>query len=174
MSMTIIATKFDPGFVVMTAGAHEEVSEEERFECLQRHLDGDWGDLCEADWRINDAALKVGGRLVSRYRTKNGTAFYIITEADRSMEGLEHVETVRPDVILTDIAMPEEDGFSFLRKLRAIEQKYNWHLPVVALTAFAGAEDRNRIMAAGFSAHLSKPIDASMLVQVVDKYSGKN
>jgi signal transduction histidine kinase/ActR/RegA family two-component response regulator len=67
------------------------------------------------------------------------------------------------DVAVSDIAMPEQDGFDFLRAAR----RHRPHLPVLALTAFASDRDRQRVLAAGFSGFLSKPIDAIKLYDTV-------
>ena len=82
-------------------------------------------------------------------------------------EGLALVGSERPDVIVSDIGMPGEDGFSLIRRLRALPAERDGKTPVIALTAYARAEDRQRILAAGFQAHLSKPIEPAELVRSV-------
>ena len=52
---------------------------------MERHKRRDWGDVCEADWKQNDRALKVGERLLFAYKSRSGTKFWIITEWDRSV-----------------------------------------------------------------------------------------
>jgi hypothetical protein len=59
-------------------------SKESPTEFLDRHVRGDWGDVCDEDKRLNDQALVDGDRLLSAYKTSNGTTIWIITEADRS------------------------------------------------------------------------------------------
>jgi hypothetical protein len=76
--------KFSLGQVVGTPGAVEAVTGEERSAALTRHHRGDWGDVCRDDWQANDEALTEGSRLFSVYHAKDGTKFWIITEADRS------------------------------------------------------------------------------------------
>lgn len=87
--MTQIAPKFPLGRVVMTANAAWRLGTFEHdievMQALRRHARGDWGDLCEADRRENELALKKGYRLLSAYHAKDGTEFWIITEADRSV-----------------------------------------------------------------------------------------
>lgn len=74
----------------------------------------------------------------------------------------------RPDVLISDIAMPDEDGYGFLRRWRAQEARQGWRrLPALALTAFSSAQDRARAMRAGFDAHLGKPIDSHALVDAL-------
>lgn len=91
-----------------------------------------------------------------------------VAVASSSEEGIERVEKVRPHAILCDIAMPGEDGYGFLRRLRALGRERGGTTPTAALTAFAGEEDRKRALAAGFQLHLSKPIDASRLAAAVE------
>ena len=79
--------------------------------------------------------------------------------------GLALARAERFDVVLCDIAMPERDGFSFLRALRA--QPEIASTPVIALTAFASADDRARISAGGFDGHVAKPVDVETLSSVV-------
>jgi signal transduction histidine kinase/CheY-like chemotaxis protein len=71
------------------------------------------------------------------------------------------------DVLLADIGMPEEDGYTFIRKLRAVDAPRLASLPAAALTAFSRDEDRQQALQAGFHMHLSKPIDAATLVAAV-------
>lgn len=78
------AVLFPLGLTVSTPGALDAVPPSEMLQAMRRHARGDWGDLDEDDRRANDDALKNGGRLFSAYKTKTGTNFWIITEADRS------------------------------------------------------------------------------------------
>ena len=76
--------RFEPGNIYMTAGAARALAPADRYRALSRHLERDWGDICDADKDLNDSALKTGGRLISAYRSEDGIKFWIITEADRS------------------------------------------------------------------------------------------
>jgi CheY-like chemotaxis protein len=67
------------------------------------------------------------------------------------------------DVVLSDIEMPDEDGMAFIQRMRTGGSR----LPVVALTAYGSPDDRARMLAAGFDAHVAKPVDAEELVSVV-------
>ena len=71
------------------------------------------------------------------------------------------------DVLLADIAMPGEDGYSLIKKLRALDAPSIASIPAAALTAFARNEDRQQALEAGFQLHLAKPIDAEALVSAV-------
>ena len=75
---------FQPGQVVATRGAVEKIPETEIVLALNRHLQGDWGDVCEEDKQRNNDALVHEERLLSAYHTAGGVKFWIITEADRS------------------------------------------------------------------------------------------
>ena len=77
------------------------------------------------------------------------------------------------DVLLADIAMPGEDGYSLIRKLRSQRSPELASIPAAALTAFARNEDRHRALQAGFQSHLAKPIDADLLVATVARLGGK-
>jgi CheY-like chemotaxis protein len=70
-----------------------------------------------------------------------------------------------PDAIVSDIAMPTQDGFALIRQLRGLAGASR--VPAIALTAYASAEDQRRILAAGFDAYLTKPIDATELVATI-------
>jgi len=68
-----------------------------------------------------------------------------------------------PDVVLSDLAMPDCDGYTFLRDLRAAGRT----MPVIALTALASAADRQRALAAGFDVHLPKPVEPPVLIATI-------
>ena len=69
------------------------------------------------------------------------------------------------DCLITDIGMPEIDGFEFLRRVQTLSA--NRRVPAIAVTAFARADDRERILTAGFDAHVSKPVDSYKLAEVI-------
>lgn len=73
------------GTVAMTPAAEETLCRTDVLLSLERHATGDWGDVCEEDRQENELALRAGFRLLSSYRDSNGTRFWIITEADRSV-----------------------------------------------------------------------------------------
>ena len=73
------------GQVVMTMGVREEVDEFDIYDCLQRHQEGDFGEVSEDSVMLNNAAIKGGyDNILSVYTDRNGVKFWIITEADRS------------------------------------------------------------------------------------------
>jgi two-component system CheB/CheR fusion protein len=77
------------------------------------------------------------------------------------------VEEFRPKVLLCDIAMPGEDGYSFIHRLRALGQNSGGDTPALALTALAAEDDQRRSLAAGFQMHLTKPVDIQRLSDAV-------
>ncbi|HTU99444.1 MAG TPA: ATP-binding protein [Luteitalea sp.] len=90
-----------------------------------------------------------------------------VTAAGSVEEGLAAVRASAPDIIVTDLDLPGQDGFTLLRILRADVDAALHDLPVIALTAYDDQDDRQRSMAAGFNAHLVKPIDLALLVDLV-------
>src|SRR4051794_13306634 len=77
--------KFPAGQIVITPTAIDALPRQDIHAALARHLQGDWGDVCDHDRGENETALIQGFRLFSVYHAGNGTKFYIITEADRSV-----------------------------------------------------------------------------------------
>jgi CheY-like chemotaxis protein len=72
-----------------------------------------------------------------------------------------------PDVLLTDINMPGEDGYSLIKKLRALGSDHGSEIPAIALTAMARPEDSETALSAGFQIHLSKPVDIDELTEAI-------
>lgn len=75
---------FELGRLLITPTAQTAVDQTDVLEAIQRHSVGDWGELCEEDCQENELSLKEGFRPLSAYSGRNGTKFWIITEADRS------------------------------------------------------------------------------------------
>ena len=85
MKVTVyVPGKFATGSIIITANAHGTLEPEAVAAGLMRHVAGDWGEVRESDARLNDQALKHGGRLLSVYR-EGEAVFWIITESDRSV-----------------------------------------------------------------------------------------
>ncbi len=82
-------------------------------------------------------------------------------------EALAALRRAPPDVLLSDIGMPTEDGYTFIRRVRALPEAEGGRVPAVALTAFARTEDRTAALRAGFRAHVPKPIDIGELLAVI-------
>ncbi|HTL28522.1 MAG TPA: ATP-binding protein [Tepidisphaeraceae bacterium] len=102
--------------------------------------------------------------LVARVLSPRGASVVV---AGSVQEALEQIRDYRPDVILCDIGMPHEDGFALLKSVRALEAGSGRQTPVVAVTAFARAEDRRRMLLAGFHMHVAKPVEPAELIAVV-------
>ena len=94
--------------------------------------------------------------------------------AGTAIEALTIVETQRPHVLVSDIGMPDVDGFELLRRVRSLGQTGGGKLPAIALTAFARSEDRTRALRAGFLAHVAKPVEPSELVATVASVAGRS
>jgi PAS domain S-box-containing protein len=90
-----------------------------------------------------------------------------VTTASSVREGLESVSESAPEVILCDIAMPQEDGYAFVRELRANADAKIGSLPVIALTAFGRAEDQESALTSGFDDYLKKPVEPADLANAV-------
>jgi CheY-like chemotaxis protein len=90
-----------------------------------------------------------------------------VLTASSAAEALGVLERDRLDVLVSDIGMPDEDGYALIAKVRALPPERGGRIPAAALTAYAGAEDRDQVLAAGFQRHVPKPADPVALVQVV-------
>jgi signal transduction histidine kinase/ActR/RegA family two-component response regulator len=87
-------------------------------------------------------------------------------------EALNAFKTFRPDVVVSDIAMPEEDGHSLMRELRQLDAKDGGETPAVALTAYAEPRDREAAFSSGFQEYLNKPVDIRILSDAIVKLTG--
>jgi CheY-like chemotaxis protein len=88
--------------------------------------------------------------------------------ARNAFEGLEAVKNSRPNLVLSDISMPDRDGFDLLRDIRALGP-HAVSIPVVAMTALVAQVDRSRILEAGFQACLRKPFTVDELMEAISK-----
>lgn len=89
-----------------------------------------------------------------------------VVPAASAAEALEALQRFDPDVLVSDIGMPERDGYDLIRDIRGLGRGPD-DLPAVAVTAYTSPEDRRRALAAGFQVHLGKPVDPSELTAVV-------
>jgi PAS domain S-box-containing protein len=96
-----------------------------------------------------------------------------VTAVGSASEALREIERVRPDVLLSDIAMPGEDGYAFIRRVRAREAELGGRIPAAALTAYTREEDRRRALQAGFQMHVAKPVEPAELTAVVANLAGR-
>jgi len=95
----------------------------------------------------------------------------VITAAN-AMEGLLILKSQMPDVMISDIGMPEKDGYQFIREVRRLPAIHGGETPAIALSAFAHSEDRTRAMMAGYQMHLSKPVESNELIASIDSLVG--
>ena len=96
----------------------------------------------------------------------------VITAASAA-EGLKILQAERPHVLISDIGMPEMDGYQFIREVRKLSASDGGRTPAIALTAFARSEDRTRAMLAGYQVHISKPIEPQELIATVGSLAGQ-
>ena len=96
-----------------------------------------------------------------------------VIECRSADEALQAVTQSRPDVLVSDIEMPGQDGYSLIRKVRALGPERGGKTPAVALTAFGRPQDRIRSLTAGFNIHVSKPVDPAELIAIVVSMIGR-
>lgn len=84
-----------------------------------------------------------------------------------SPAGLAEIKRFKPDLIISDIGMSGENGYEFIKKLRALDPEAGGHIPAIALTAYAGIADRRRVLLAGFQTHLTKPVEPDDLMAAI-------
>ncbi len=92
---------------------------------------------------------------------------------DSVEEALKAVRDWKPDLLVSDIGMPNEDGYSLIGKVRKMKSRRARQIPAVALTAYATSEDRTRTLNAGFQLHVTKPIEPANLVMVIADALGR-
>jgi PAS domain S-box-containing protein len=102
--------------------------------------------------------------LVSATLTNAGA---VVRSAASASEGFEAVLAFRPQILVSDIAMPGEDGYSLIGRVRSLDADQGGNLPSIALTAYTRAEDRTKALAAGFTTHIGKPVNPNDLVAAV-------
>jgi PAS domain S-box-containing protein len=88
-------------------------------------------------------------------------------------EALRLIEEQPPDVLVSDIGMPDEDGYSLIRKVRRMTNERARNLPAVAVTAYARSEDRSRAVLSGYQMHIAKPVEAAELIAMVASLAGR-
>jgi signal transduction histidine kinase/ActR/RegA family two-component response regulator len=109
-------------------------------------------------------------QIISTVITRTGAEVKACTSAS---EALANLAEWKPDVILSDIAMPDEDGYSFIGKVRSLPREKGGETPAAALTAYARDVDRRQALAAGYQMHIAKPIGAGQLVTMIARLAGR-
>jgi PAS domain S-box-containing protein len=122
-----------------------------------RSLEGVWAAVVDDEANARE--------LITSVLESHGARVTAFASAGEALEML--ASERRPDVLVCDLAMPGEDGFSLIRKLREWEKASHGVLPAIALSAFGRVEDRTRALYAGFQMHIAKPVEPVELVIVV-------
>ena len=98
----------------------------------------------------------------------HGAAVVVVSSGQAALEAL---RTDRPDVLISDIGLPEMDGYQLLERIRQLDAKDGGAIPAIALTAFASPEDRRRALRAGYQAHLAKPLESGDVLATVASFT---
>ena len=106
--------------------------------------------------------------LVAHFLERNAIE---VRTAASAAEALAELESYSPHVILSDIGMPLEDGYSLIRRIRALPAEDKKNIPAIAVTAFVRTEDKTRAFVEGFDMHVSKPVDLAKLLSVVARFA---
>ena len=138
--------------------------------------------ISDIDFSENEADLSLDGLLIlvvddeadaRQLLVQTLTHFgATVTTASCAEEALTEVSLKNPDIIVSDIGMPNEDGYSLMRKIRQLPDE-KAHIPAIALTAFSRAQDRTRALAAGFQSHVAKPVELEELATVIASLTGR-
>ena len=105
-------------------------------------------------------------RLMKRFLEVRGAAVTTAASVDEAMELL--ADQV-PDVLLSDIGMPDHDGYELIQRVRELPDEEGGSMPAVAVTAFARADDRDRALSSGFQMHMAKPVDPLALLSAIER-----
>jgi CheY-like chemotaxis protein len=108
----------------------------------------------------DDDSRKLLGTMLKRYGAR-------VTSTKSAKEALSIFEGELPDVMVSDIGMPDEDGYELIRKLRALPAEKGGRVPAIALTGYASKKDRERALAAGYHQHLAKPIEQTDMIAAI-------
>ena len=127
--------------------------------------------------RLNDLRILVvddtadGCALTTLVLTEAGASVKAVASA---REALQLLEVDRPDVLISEIDLPDEDGYALLRRIREHEAERGGFLPAITLTGYARADDRIRALAAGFQAHVTKPLEPVELIAAIANVTGQS
>jgi hypothetical protein len=94
-----------------------------------------------------------------------------VKAASSVAEALQILSEFKPDIIISDILMPEEDGCSLMRKIRAMDNEYFQRVPAIALSAHVDAEEIKQAVSSGFTSYLTKPVDWKALMNLISELS---
>jgi CheY-like chemotaxis protein len=108
--------------------------------------------------------------LLTTILTQSGA---VVTAASGVADALDKLKQAKPNLLLSDIEMANEDGYSLIRKVRALEEGIGRSIPAIALTAHARSSDRLRALADGFQMHIPKPVEPAELVLAIANLTNK-
>jgi CheY-like chemotaxis protein len=97
-----------------------------------------------------------------------------VTTTASAGEGFQAFTEKPPDVVVSDIEMPDEDGYSLIRRIRALDMKSGGNVPAAAITAYASPSDRMKVLGAGFNIHMSRPVQPAQLASVVARLAARH
>lgn len=142
---------------------------------LLKHEDGRLDENRDSSFNLHSSPLPLAGLRILVVDDERDTLGWmtilleqsgaIVHSALSAEKAFAAIEQFKPNILLSDIGMPEEDGYMLLKRVRASEN--GSQIPAIALTAYARIEDRERAIAAGFQDHLAKPIDPEQLIAVI-------
>ena len=95
-----------------------------------------------------------------------------VVSAESAAEALKKIQTTKPDVLVSDIGLPGEDGYDLIRKVRALPELEGGATPAIALTGYVSVQDRNLALEAGYQDHIPKPVDPNLLLSLLAKLHG--
>ena len=135
---------------------------------------------------VIDQALELGGLrvlavdndsdardLIKTILTQYGAVVETASSTGQALALFERPEEWQPELLISDIEMPEADGYQLIRKLREMESRRGRRVPAIALTAYARTEDRLRSLSAGFHMHVTKPVEPVELLTIVASLTGR-
>ena len=96
-----------------------------------------------------------------------GASVTVATSARAALDALRSNGSAHADVVVTDIGMPDHDGYSLLQEMRKLPPDQGGRVPAIAVTAYATVEDRRRALDAGFAAHVAKPFAPTTLIATI-------
>ena len=96
-----------------------------------------------------------------------------VRECRTAGEAWDAIALWRPDILISDLGMPGDDGYALIAKVRALPAERGGRIPAAALTAYVRAEDRVRVLRSGFQLHVPKPLEPNELVAVVANLAGR-
>lgn len=114
----------------------------------------------------DDDSRKLLGAMLKRHGAR-------VTSTKSVAEALSALPTDVPDLLISDIGMPDEDGYDFIRKLRALPPEKGGQIPAIALTGYASRKDRERALAAGYNQHMAKPIEQADMIAALAALIGR-